>query len=494
MEEESHLEQFRENIVKIPEAFESTPNNWWLSSVKLLSKLDKGLHTLEDSEIIDYYHSQIEYLYSRLRKACHLPSLTENQICAFTDSVIMDSSARMAQIYESDSRELKVHFIPIEQLVELNPERFSLEEVQIREKTAHKLNIKRRNSNTIDTILLPPESKKYRLYHKGGPPRYILDIVAGSPQSMQDSEVPFNDYDMMAYGSAAAKEMALLLGADTEGVEFGGTTPKLDFPLYARSRDTTQNEILLGAEGLFFTDAAYESAKTGRVRLTSEYIANRAIYGIDHTFVEGVKVATPRGQMRCLKALCEGKALSFFYTPVSSQFDLGIYSLFLAKKWMKKESLPRNLDRMYYILNEMGHVRNGENNIFDTLNRMHREYPFFDFNTQSLNSQELVKWKVKKLIRQLDREYRWKNKLKTTFQIERKDGDLDEKIVSLEKYSQNKEIVKQFPYDRWKQFLKECEQRSLEYTKTAENETLYDYFFGFQQRKGKFDDLPFEGI
>ncbi len=169
MEEESNLEQFRENIVKIPDAFESTPNNWWWSSVKLLSQLDKGLNTLEDPEIIDYYHNQIEYLYTRLREACHLPSLTENQICAFTDSVIMDSSARMAQKYESDSRDIETHFIPIDKLVELNPERFSLEEVQIREKKANKLNIKRRNSNTIDSILLPPKSKKYRLYHKGGP-------------------------------------------------------------------------------------------------------------------------------------------------------------------------------------------------------------------------------------------------------------------------------------------------------------------------------------
>ena len=494
MEKEESVESFREEIIKIPMTFENPPDTWWRESVKVLNDIKKDFNKSNMPEITDYYTDQINYLFGVLREASKLPNLTDDQLCAFTDSVIMDSSARMAKDFEADQRDIKVNFLPLQKLVEINPERFSLHDNLVKEKHCYRLDIKRRNSDIIDSIYLPPESKKYRLYHKGGPPRYVLDIIANSPISMQESEVPFNDFDMMAYGSAAAKEVALLLGADTEGVEFGGTKPELDFSLYARSRDTTQNEILLGSEGLYFTDAALRTAQTGHSNLTSEYIANRAIYGIDHTFVDGVKVATPRGQMRCLKSVAEGKALSFGYIPVSNQFDIGIYSLFLSKKWSKKNNFPIFLDKMYYLLEEMGHLRQNEKDIFQVLTRMHKEYPFFDFGSKPLTSKELVRWKIKKMIRQLDREYRWRNKINSSFKIKRCDDDLIERIISIKDYKPNNQFIDGFNKESWNTFIQECEKRKSKYTLENNDENLYDYFFGFQNRKGSFDDLPFEGI
>jgi hypothetical protein len=269
------------------------------------------------------------------------------------------------------------------------------------------------------------------VWHKGGPARAVLDIVAHAPTSMQESEFPWNDFDALVGNKRRNKKAAINIGVDADGIEHMGED-NLNFPRYCAGRDTTQNQVCLGAEGLYFSQDAMKTAVTGHARIENEYVANKAIYGFDKMTLQGETLAKPRGLMRLIKAVVEGKALSFDHIPLNSSFDLGTNSLFLAKRWSKKDCFPENLQRMFYLLGQMNQTRDGEKDMLDTLERAHKNYPFFDFDSEVRFPIEVVRWKSKKLIKQVDREMGWQFRIPTGMEVERVEGDNIPRKISLD--------------------------------------------------------------
>jgi len=164
----------------------------------------------------------------------------------------------------------------------------------------------------------------------------------------------------------------------------------------------------------------------------NEYVANKAIYGIDKMIIQGELIAKPRGLMRLIKAVVEGKALSFDHIPLNSLLDLGTYPLFLAKRWQNKDQFSEHLQRMFYLLKQMNQTKEGEKDIFDTLERAHQEYPYFDFDSEVRFPIEVVRWKSRKLIKQIDREMGWQFRIPTGMEITRVPGDNIPRKISLE--------------------------------------------------------------
>ena len=473
MSKQESLQTTRENVRKtisqFPQILENNPETWWRSSFRMIYGFGKELETNFEPRIRDYFKPQIDGLVEQLRVASNIKieiPETENEsekltkFAQITDQMIMDYSMKIAGAFEKKDIRIKSGFIPLEKMVENQPQRFKTEERLVNGEPCVMLQVKHPTEESWIEIPLP---KKGGLWHKGGSARVVLDVVANAPPSMQKSEFPLHDYDVVVANGRNNKKTALNIGVDADGVESMGED-ELNFGRYCAGRDTTQNQVCLGMEGLYYSKEAWKTATTGHTRIENEYVANKAIYGFDKITIQGESMAKPRGLMRLIKAVVEGKVLSFDHIPLNSKFDMGTNTLFLAKRWSspsKKEKLPEYLQKMFFLLKQMGQVRENETNIFDTLERAHSENPYFDFDSEVRFPIQVVRWKAKKLVKQIDREMGWKFKIPTDMKIVRKPGDNIPQKISLEGFvfDQNQPDIN----DKWQEFLDRSRQRTKEY-------------------------------
>lgn len=472
-------EFIRNQLSEFPQIMEGDPNTWWRETAKFLVVFRNNLQSYPDPLVRDHFNKHLEGLFKQLREASVLTPTGSDDFASLADHMIMQFSMEAAKAFELKEFNKKTLFLPLGEMVKKQPERFAVGARMLNGERLVILNVKHPILNEWHEIILPKERK---VWHKGGPARAVLDIVAGAPESMQASEFPWNDYDALVGKGRKNKRAALSIGVDADGIEYMGED-ELNFPRYCAGRDTTQNQVCLGSEGLYYTQDALETARSGHTRIENEYVANKAIYGIDKMIIQGENLAKPRGLMRLIKAVVEGKALSFDYLPLNSQFDLGTHSLFLAKRWSKKERFPVHLERMYYLLKQMGQVRLGELDIFDTLERAHTEHPFFDFNSEVKSPMQVVRWKSRKLIKQLDREMAWQFKIPTGLDIERHKGDTVPVKISLDGFvtgTKNIDFEK-----RWLAFLGRSSQR----TKLYQSRELSPYEKVFNKGDSDADGL-----
>lgn len=465
----------RHQIAEFPQLMESEPNSWWWSTARLLIEFKQQLENYPDPELMEYFGSQIDYLQEQLRNASKLTPSGRDDFASLADHLIMNFSMEIAARFEQKEFPVKTLFLPLKEMVRNQPNRFRTGRDTINGEDCIILNVKHPTDENWLKIPLPVNRK---VWHKGGPARAVLDIVANAPLSMQESEFPWNDFDAIVANKKKNKKAAISIGVDADGVEQMGEDD-LNFPRYCAGRDTTQNQVCLGAEGLYYSKEAMLTAVSGHTRIENEYVANKAIYGFDKMTIQGESLAKPRGLMRLIKAVVEGKALSFDYISMNSRFDLGTNALFLAKRWSKKDNFPEYLQRMFYLLNQMGQTRTGEADIFDTLERTHQENAYFDFDSEVRFPIEVVRWKSRKLIKQIDREMGWQFRIPTGMEIERVSGDTCPKDISLVGFNPDQ---KQFEVtDKWNRFLERSRKRTLEYK--SQDLTAYEKAF----MRGKTD-------
>lgn len=487
-------ENVRKKISEFPQKLEGNPETWWRSSFRMIYGFGKELETNFDQKICDYFKPQVDGLVEQLRVASKIKIETpdgENEsekltkFAQITDQMIMEFSMRTAQPFEKKDIKIKSSFLPLEKIVENQPQRFKTEERLINGEPCVMLQAKHPTEESWIEIPLP---KKGGLWHKGGSARIVLDIVVQAPISMQKSEFPLHDYDVVVANGYENKKTAINIGVDADGIESMGEN-KLNFGRYCAGRDTTQNQICLGVEGLYYSVNAWKTATTGHTRIENEYVANKAIYGFDMITIQGERMAKPRGLMRLIKVVVEGKALSFDHIPLNSSFEMGINTLFLAKRWSssnKKEKFPERLERMFYLLKQIGQVRENESDIFDTLERAHNENPYFDFDSEVRLPIQVVRWKAKKLVKQIDREMGWKFKIPSGIKIDRKLGDNIPQKVSLEGFVFNPNELD--VHSKWQEFI----QRSRERTKIYESLELSTYEKTFKKGNSSKDGLIIE--
>jgi hypothetical protein len=480
--------KFRHEISQFPEIIEGEPRTWWRQTARMVIGFRQGAGDYHNPKMREYLEKYADISKMMLRQASTIPIDSEEQIITQTEHMIMNLSMEMAKRFEPKEIQMETHFIPLAEIVKHQPDRFKTDERTINGVRCVILSVKHPTKNEWQEIPLP---KNQKIWHKGGPARAVLDIVAHSPISMQEAEFPWNDFDVVLAEIKKAVEAAIAIGVDPDGIEYMGEN-NLNFERFCLGRDTQQNQVCLGAEGLYYSQAALMSAITGHVNIVGEYMANKAIYGIDRMTIQKISMAKQRGLMRLLKAVAEGKALSFDHLPINANFDMGIYTLFLAKRWSKKEGFPEHMQKMYFLLKQMGQVRHGENDIFQVLDRAMKVNPFFDFDREVRTPIEVVRWKSRKFPKQLDRELAWLFNFPSSLKIRRRAGDNVSKKVSLDGFVPDKTQVN--IDEKWDIFLGQARKITGKYYE--KERSPYEKIFGIGYEDTEdlgigFDDLIF---
>ena len=124
-----------------------------------------------------------------------------------------------------------------------------------------------------------------------------------------------------------------------------------------------------------------------------------------------------------MKMVVEGKARSFEYTPLNKQIDLGIYWLVLARKFAKKKNAGALLRRFYDLGKQMGQTREGEEDIYAVLDRVHEDYPFFRFDEAKMDEAGHMRWLARKLFRVAERSFRRERGFPSGLHLEREPFD-----------------------------------------------------------------------
>ncbi len=468
-------EEFRGIAALVPGIMQQEdPRRWYRDMRTRVHAVKRGLNALPE-ESSSFLRPIVEKVYGSLREESRswreiygpidlqsippeeLPALNE-EIGLRADMFLMGVSREMAANFESSLKPVKETIIPLEELLASHPDQLRSYQEQRGSMSFTMFGIKHPYSGEWHDFILPFTPS---VLHKGGAVRAALDVFADARPSMVASELPFNDFDAVFVGDEQqARHEATLMGVDPDGAESAGES--FDFTKFCNGRDTTQNQICLGRDGLHFSDAAYSSAKTGHTEIVGLYIANKAIYGIDQLYNHGIPLVKPRGLMRLVKAVAEGKAITFGHRDLNKYQDIGLYSIFLAKKWQKREDFGILLQNEFELLKQMGQVREGEKDIYDMLTRAHHEYPFFDIDSYIKDICDVARWKSRKFARQLDREWGWFNSVPSGVEYPRHPGDTDARIITLNGFTSSPAEADKF-VKRWPSFVNDCRIRTKKY-------------------------------
>jgi hypothetical protein len=387
----------------------------------------------------------------------------------------MNFSRQTAERFSDEREPIAESFVPLNELVARFPQRIRLEEGEaIDGVKVTNLFLKHPYEEQWTKVALPHTT----IAHKGGAPRVVLDIVAGSDLGMQAAELPLHDFDVVIAGDHGRNfKLALAIGADHDGVEHAINLD--DFADYCSGRDTNHNQTILDYRGLRYSADAFRAAQTGILEVKSVYVPGKAIYGVDRMKMEGVEMNKPRGLNRLMKFVVEGKAKGFYYEPVNANMDVGIYALFLSKRWMENDKFPDYMQKLNFLLDQMGQTVLSEHTIIDVLERAHKKYPFFDFYDSISSMEKLFQWKTRKLAKQNDRETTWAAGLPTDFVLKRRPHDRTPHLVSLKGYRFDSDQAEKLKAS-WPKFLQECQARTTA-LKTSEMSMYRRLFFSDPQ-------------
>lgn len=445
---EEHYVPFEQTLAEVGDVIEEKdPKEWWFSIyLKLRQKvrsIRSGNSIAEMEDFVDTYWARVNQIFLDAAKGQE-----EDTLLAAHEAIHGISDV----FHENEEvEEVEIKNIPLSELTQ--NERLRIEESE----DTYTISIYSKIRDQWYSYPIPRSHNGHRLLHKGGLPRVVLKIIAGAPEDTIEAELPLNDIDFLATGDTnKVFATAKALDVDPDGIEMLDT---LDYQYIFNSRDLDLNGCTLSQDGLTFSLQALESARTGSIRILS---SARGLYGTEIFQYDGSRLMKNRGLMRLLKTVAEGKAHNFEFLPLNKQIDLGIYWLVLARKLSGKEQAGEYLDRLYYLGQQTGQVREGEMDIFDVLERVHKEVPFFNFDSGKLDTLGLARWLSKKLLKQIDKFYRDRYRVPTYFPYQREEGDTEPYIVSLKGYTPNEDCIDSFR-DRWGQFLSSSRVRHRAY-------------------------------
>ena len=467
--------QLREDLVKFPQIIENDPKKWWHETARYVISLRRGLDK-KPLEIQKYFEPIIPVVMDMLRSEARLGDMPEGvDLSEYnslrTETRMVELSMLMARPFSEESEKVHENTTPLDDLPRRHPDNFKLGEKTVKGIKFIDLQVRPSKNISFSHLLIP---RDFSIGHKGGGPRGVLDIDQDAPKSMIESEFPWNDIDVAGAGEEhQLRHVANIMGIDPDGLEvFPGD--KVNFSDFCLGRDTNQNQIFLDAQGLHYSDEARQAAKTGRINIVGGYQPNKAIYGKDLLVFDGITLAKPRGLMRLIKPVAEGKALEFDYLPLNNVMDFGVFYLFLARKWKDKERFGTYMQRMFEIGKQTSQISPEEENVMQVLERVHTQYPFYDMDKRISNLRELVRYMSGKLIKQIDREFGWTYNIPSGIKVERVPGDDVPKKIYLNGFKPSPQMTEQI-IDWWPKFLLECRQRTDEFN-SKPIDPLFRYF------------------
>lgn len=446
------ISQFRTLLTDIHRVLETRqPQQWWRGVYRQLIKAKRHPehYAPEIQAFISDYADSVIGLLREQAQDIHSGDTSSKDSVDISERTlhIIHDTAKLIKSPKEKDRPFEINHLPLE-LVFKNNDRFRISKG---ENLGHELTFFEIRSETGDWHSFPlPMSDT--MFHKGGFPRVVLKILAGAPPSTIEAELPPNDFDVVATGHPKkAYTEAGAIGVDLEGVEM---LEKMNFEQLCKSRDINLNGCFIGKNELVYSTDAYNAAKSGKIAIEGY---TRGIYGSDRFFYQGVELFKNRGLMRLMKTVTEGKALSFDFIPLNQQVDLGIYWLVLMRKFSKKENFNELADRLFYLGKQCGQIYDGETSIFDVIDRVHSENPFFNFDEVALDQVGVAKWLNKKLLKYIDSAFRQTHSIANALEFTRLQEDTRPYEVSLNGFEPrpDKDLN-----SRWTEFLERCRQRN----------------------------------
>ncbi len=308
-----------------------------------------------------------------------------------------------------------------------------------------------------------PIPKTDKVLHKGGLGRTMLKILFGSDLKLVESELPAHDFDYIAVKCPEAEEDLRGLKADFGGVE---EVDALCLDTLMNNRDLTLNNAFVGNRGLIYAESALEATKKGKIDIVA---TKRGIYGSEIFFHQGVRLIKNRGMMRLLKTLAEEKAVSFDFLPLNEQIDLGIYWLILARRFANRSNFPLLMDRLFELSRQIGQIHEGEEDVYDVLDRVHQKYPFYNFDDSPIDEEGVARWLGRKLMKQVDKKYRDEYEVPSLLNLDRRNGDTISHEVSLRNYQPDLEKLEKIKTG-WKAYISRCRRRTVEHLEELSND------------------------
>jgi len=473
----------RNTLADGPQLVEQIPPPLWFRQMARGLIQTRRKLELTQPKTREYLQPFIDKSLQLMRDECVGGLATEDEMAVLADKIIMRLSHEVSKTFRYEVAPVPGKFVDIHELLEEHPDKLR-RTIEYRDGVKFELlGIKNPTTEEWHDVPLPFDKN---MWHKGGIARAVLDIFAGAPDQMLASELPVNDLDVVTtHSEEEARRQADLLGVDPQGVEI--VEGEMDMGMFFASRDTTQNMVCLGVNGLYYANEAFEAAKTGHIAIVGNYFPEHAIYNnaslrfVDPETNQVLTIPKPSGQMRLIKVVAEGKALSFDHMPITTNLDFGIYALSLAKRWANKPNFPELMQRMFTLLQKTEQTRPLERNIMDALTRVHGEYPFFDFEDCISTIIDVVKWKMKRLARQIDTEFARLYELPPSIEFKRSPGDTVTQKIDLEDSSYSDKQIAEFT-TWWPKFLEECKTRRDAYH-SSPIPVSHRYFYALDQNE-----------
>ncbi|MBI2551635.1 hypothetical protein HYV73_04855 [Candidatus Uhrbacteria bacterium] len=354
---------------------------------------------------------------------------------------------------------VEVRHVPLVDIAKRNPDRFAVDEGALAGEDPH---VFARVDSSHPWCRLPVP-KRETVMGKGGVSRIILKIHAGAAFPLLKAELPPNDFDLIACGDRVdGRAEAKRMGIDPDGVEWVSDFSNMESML--STRDVDVNQAFVTNRALVCSEKGFVAAQTGRIKIQS---AGRDLYGNESFYFDGMRLVKNRGMYRLVKFLAEGKASSFLITPLNMQVKFGIYWLITSRKNSRKPGLRgRYLNRLHAVARKLNQVLPGEETIYDSLDRVHGEYPFFTIDDPPLDDDGVARWLSRKLFRLADRSFRMQLQIANDWDFVRHEGDDQPVLVHIDDYVENP------PHDvwaseEWGRFVLRCKERNRIHRETT---------------------------
>jgi len=447
---------------KCLEILQGNSSNWFTRLYRTLLKERQRIEALPEEEQIflkQNIDEVIDLFQSWARpEGKKKPVVTGSNDSELSFSEIKKRIHQLEKVFEFKKEaapSMKIDSCSIEKLTALFPE-----QIQLTTKDGRQALKFRENQKQDWVEVNVPQSDT--VFYKGGVPRVLTKILAGADPALLKAEIPMNDIDIIAWSNGEDQEEivreATALGADLEGIEMVENDQPLQEVL--KGRDVDLNQCFFGKNGLVFSDNALRAAETGSIDIMDP--TERGLWGSESYYYskDNLKLIKGRGLYRLFKFIAEGKAKSFVQIELNRQNDMGIYWLVLARKFSRKQNAGQLLNRLYEIGKRAGQTLEGEQDIYDVLNRAHDQYPFFEFSDAQQSTEDIVLWLSRKLAKLADRQFRHEQGMKSEQFHERFEGDENKEVISLEGYVDD-EQKNQETAAKWQSFVSHLDTESV---------------------------------
>lgn len=427
-------------------------NLWWRRAARHLITLERYAER-QPSSVNEYMEPNLKYAREVLSDLAQIGSLDGHDSYERIGDGIRRLSFSMAEEFSDNISRVPYSHLSLPEVIDRRPDMLRLQGWN------GSTSLQAKDPQTQNWLDIPiPDSSQ--LVYVGGVARAVLMTASGADTTRLSRAIPWRDFDISCIGAQHLSQAKLWVAKHLPGTFYMEVLPEpLDPHRYFASRDIISNQVLLGRNGLIYSQGAYDAAITGHTALVTDYVPETALFGFNIQIRNGKRIVNPHGMVRLISKIVEGKSDSFDFSYFDREIpELGIYWLSMTRRWLDESNFPAYMHKAFYLGKKMGQLMHGEETIYDVLEKTHQRNPVFSFDEGGLNSEaEYILLMMEKLMKQVLREYKW-NLLRLKGNSSNDTRKLRTIFVSLDGYESKPEQLEQFR-QWWPGFLEQCRAR-----------------------------------